>query len=304
MRKEDIVRATALDPEPVAAGTSHPEPAGSMAREPDLPAAALNFYSARIEPDPHLQPPITVSGPSFLGLSGAVEPLSPYSYLDEDEPPESHARSIVLLLVLAVLAGVVYWNWQPIRNYVVNVAIAPWQQGRLLPTAAPTEPASTTASSDNAAPPPVPTANPDGLPQQTSATTADPPKPEAAPAIESAPKEREKPAARPVAQPAGAELVDSGERYLYGRGVPRNCSQALVNFNASARQDNPRAMSHLGSLYATGQCVPLDRAQAYQWFSRALSLDRSNKYLEHNLNMIWIQMSSEERARATQKRTF
>ena len=89
---------------------------------------------------------------------------------------------------------------------------------------------------------------------------------------------------------------------MYGRGVARNCNQALVDFNAAARQDNPRAMAHLGSLYATGQCVSLDRTQAYHWFSRALSADRGNTYIEHNLNMLWRDMTPDERTKATRSR--
>ena len=121
---------------------------------------------------------------------------------------------------------------------------------------------------------------------------------------EDSPEEDETPSTSRTARAAGTELVASGERYLYGRGVARSCNQALVNFQAAAKQENPRAMSHLGSLYATGQCVPLDRAQAYQWFSRALAVDRSNTYIEHNLNMLWRDMSSAERAKATQRRMF
>jgi len=313
MRTEDIVTAAAEErrervaehePEAVAASLRHREPVESTGLESALPAAAADFDSSRMESGTPLEEPITISGPSFLGLDSGSGSSSSDSYLDEDEPPTSHARSLVLLLILVILAIVVYWKWQPIRDFVVNPASTHSQQERPTPSATPTEPGSATASSDNAAPQPGPPANPNGLPQKDNATTPDQPKRVKAEPKEATPKEDEKPAARPAAQPAGAELVDSGERYLYGRDTPRNCSQAVVNFNAAAKQNNPRALSDLGSLYATGQCVPLDRAQAYQWFSRALALDRGNTYLAHNLNMLWGEMSSEERARATQKRTF
>ena len=104
------------------------------------------------------------------------------------------------------------------------------------------------------------------------------------------------------AAPAGAELVAKGEKYLYGHGAPKNCQQALTYFKAAAKEQNPSAMSQMGALYATGVCVPFDRAQAYQWFSRALHEDRSNTYLEHNLNMLWRDMSADEKARATRRR--
>jgi Sel1 repeat len=385
MRAEDIARATerqeriaGLDPEPVAASLRHREPVDATLREmpplneysalPDpvpvnpvpieghapLPPAVADFYAARTAPQPPVEEPIeeptTVGGPSFLGLSSGNGDSS-YSYLYEDEQPKSHLGTLVFLLLLAVLAGIVYMKWQPIRDYVVNAALTHSQQGRTPQTPAPTEPGSTTASSDNAAANAAPQPNgkaPDanGLPQQDNSATPDQPKiettqpkpKEAAPAPkepetsnisknerprsevgrnssfqdvkgkgaadEDTPEESEKPSARRPTKPAGTELVDSGERYLYGRGVPRSCSQALVNFNAAAKQDNPKAMSHLGSLYATGQCVALNRAQAYQWFSRALAADRGNTYLEHNLNMLWRDMSATERAQATQRKMF
>jgi hypothetical protein len=316
MRTEDIVtaateeRVAGHEPEAVAASLRHRDPVDSTGLESALPAA--DFDSSRMESGTPLAEPITISGPSFLGLDSGSGSSSSDSYLDEDEPPTSHARSLVLLLVLVILAIVIYWKWQSIRDFVVPPPTTHSQQERPAQSAAPSEPGSATASSDNAAPQPGPPANPNGLPQKDTATIPDQPKPVKAEPKEAAPKEDEKPtaqpaaqpAARPAAQPAGAELVASGERYLYGRDVPRNCSQAVVNFNAAAKQNNPRALSYLGSLYATGQCVPLDRALAYQWFSRALALDRGNTYLAHNLNMLWGEMSSEERARATQKRTF
>jgi hypothetical protein len=332
------------DPEPVAASLRHREPVDETVRESELPAAVADYYSS---PRPS-EEPTTVSGPSFLGLSGGAGSSS-YSYLYEDEQPRSHTGSLAFLLLLAIIGAGVYWKWQPIKDYVVNAALTHSQTGRAAPAAAPTQPGSTTASSDNTANQSGQAANPNnGLPQQDNAATptdqqkpkADTPKTDQAipPAANdsdktSAPKDErpqsevgrssrfqnvksnnaseedaaadnEKPSARRPAQAAGTELVDTGERYLYGRGVPRNCNQALVNFQAAAKQENPRAMSHLGSLYATGQCVPLDRAQAYQWYSRALAADRSNTYLEHNLNMLWRDMSSTERAKATQKRMF
>lgn len=98
---------------------------------------------------------------------------------------------------------------------------------------------------------------------------------------------------------AGAELVSSGERYLYARGVARNCDQAVIYFNAAAAQQNPQAFSHLGALYATGECVPMDRAVAYAWFRRAYSREPGNRYFEQNLIMLWREMTPAERQRAT-----
>jgi hypothetical protein len=113
----------------------------------------------------------------------------------------------------------------------------------------------------------------------------------------------EKPAAAQVAPApqanAGGELVNSGERYLYARGVARNCDQALTYFNAAAAMQNPQAFSHLGALYATGECVPMDRAVAYAWFRQAYAREPGNRYFEQNLTMLWRDMTPAERQRAT-----
>jgi len=77
--------------------------------------------------------------------------------------------------------------------------------------------------------------------------------------------------------------------------VRRDCNQAMVYFRAGAEQQNARALSRLGALYATGTCVPMDRVMAYNWFSRALAHDSKNPLLEDNLNMLWRDMSSSER---------
>jgi hypothetical protein len=114
------------------------------------------------------------------------------------------------------------------------------------------------------------------------------------------PAGEEKPAAAPAPQGnAGGELVSSGERYLYARGVARNCDQAVSYFNAAAAQENPQAFSHLGALYATGECVPMDRAAAYGWFRRAYAKEPGNRYFEQNLIVLWREMTPAERQRAT-----
>ena len=92
--------------------------------------------------------------------------------------------------------------------------------------------------------------------------------------------------------------MSSGEKYLYARGVARNCRQAVTYFNAAAAQQNPQAFSHLGALYATGECVPMDRAIAYAWFRRAYAREPGNHYFERNLTMLWREMTPAERQRA------
>lgn len=120
---------------------------------------------------------------------------------------------------------------------------------------------------------------------------------------EETPPDKEKPAAAKSGGAAqvseGGELVSSGEKYLYGRGVARSCGHAVRYFNAAAAKQNLQAFSHLGALYATGQCVPKDRAVAYAWFRRAYVKEPGNRYIEQNLTMLWREMTPAERQRAT-----
>ena len=114
-------------------------------------------------------------------------------------------------------------------------------------------------------------------------------------------EEKTPPAQRELATPLneGGELVNSGEKYLYGRGVERSCGQAMTFFKAAAAKQNPQAFSHLGAMYATGSCVPTDRAVAYAWFRRAYAKEPQNRYFEQNLTMLWREMTPDERQRAT-----
>ncbi len=308
----------------------------------------------------------TVSGPSFLGLSGneGGTSSSGYSYLFQDEPEKSHTGLYILLALLVIGGAVLYWKWQPIRDYVVSTAIAHSQKPKpaqeQAAAASGEEAGHTPAPPVDVAPTPLrpepkagPTADTNAAEKKADAASAGttpsdkastgkkaaateepaaaaettPSQPakktgkaargassEAAPAVsrsddtdatssrKNARAAGSKPEpARPQAVP-GSELVQAGERFLYGRGVPRNCNQAVTYFRAAAGQKNPQAYSQLGALYATGECVPMDRAQAYSWFSRALAAQRnSNPYIERNLTMLWRDMTPQERQRVAGK---
>ena len=92
-------------------------------------------------------------------------------------------------------------------------------------------------------------------------------------------------------------LINAADNYLYGRGVPRDCDRAISNLRQAA-DESSKAMSKLGGLYATGNCVPRDLPTAYHWFALALREDRKNSYVEHDLQIMWNQMSPEEKQRA------
>jgi hypothetical protein len=93
--------------------------------------------------------------------------------------------------------------------------------------------------------------------------------------------------------PAKDPNVVAAEKYLYGPS--RNCTAARTLLEQAAGRQNPSAMSHLGAMYATGQCVSADKTLAYIWFSRAYDANPGNQWLEKNLTMLWRDMSSSER---------
>jgi hypothetical protein len=90
-------------------------------------------------------------------------------------------------------------------------------------------------------------------------------------------------------------LVADGEKYLYGRGVPEDCARAQRNLQIGARQSNPKAQTLLGAMYATGHCVNRDLPSAYRWFAKALHGDPGNSRVQRDLEVLWKQMTPEER---------
>jgi len=96
-------------------------------------------------------------------------------------------------------------------------------------------------------------------------------------------------------------LVARAEAYLYGKGVPKSCPTAVDMLRDAALRGNARARSRLGGLYATGNCVELDRAEAYNWFTLARDLDPGNRWVIRNREMLWSQMSESERDRVLRR---
>ncbi len=99
------------------------------------------------------------------------------------------------------------------------------------------------------------------------------------------------------AEEPGADLVTKADKYLYGRGVSRDCKQALVYLRTAANDGNATARSKLGGLYATGHCVPLDRAEAYNWFTLSRRAGKMNVWVERNREILWSKMTPEEKGR-------
>ena len=130
-------------------------------------------------------------------------------------------------------------------------------------------------------------------PGEDSAEAATPPV-----AARKTPKMRAQPT--PPASTQAADLEAEGEKYLYGNGVPENCSRARTNLLAAAQHSNAQAQNVLGTMYATGHCATRDLPTAYRWFSRSLRKDPSNTRIEQDLRVLWNQMTPEERQLALQ----
>jgi hypothetical protein len=104
---------------------------------------------------------------------------------------------------------------------------------------------------------------------------------------------------RPAPDDKGDMEFRKGEAYLYGRGMPENCAEAVKNLKASSAKQNAKARSAFGTMYATGHCVPRDLPTSYSWFALALRADPSNQILEKDLVAVWNQMTPPERQMAT-----
>jgi hypothetical protein len=115
-------------------------------------------------------------------------------------------------------------------------------------------------------------------------------------ASQPAPKSR-KGRAQPTPTPISRadDLEAEGEKYLYGNGVPENCTRARTSLLAAAQHSNAQAQNVLGTMYATGHCATRDLPTAYRWFSRSLRKDPNNTRIEQDLKVLWGQMTPEER---------
>ncbi|MFZ3262662.1 MAG: zinc-ribbon domain-containing protein [Terriglobales bacterium] len=106
------------------------------------------------------------------------------------------------------------------------------------------------------------------------------------------------PRVAPAADDKGNAEFKRGEAYLYGRGMPENCDQAIRNLKEASAKQNAKARSAFGTMYATGHCVPRDLPTSYSWFALALRADPNNQILEKDLVAVWNQMTPPERQMA------
>ena len=259
------------------------------------------------------------AAPSFLGLN--EEPTGSVTYLLEDELSTSRWGRAVVVIGLLAAVGIAGWHWRTqLRAYVTarlaepnnNSAEAATSPPAPIPTSAPeAAPATPNASAPLEKPESV--ADLPASPPQSSAPPAPgqvalPPAPQSAKPDQSASNQAqaapgEAPEAEPQPQvqkpspvrPSADQLEAEGEKYLYGTGVPVNCDRAQKSLFAAAGQSNAKAYSVLGTMYATGHCADRDLPLAYHWFAKALHEDPANTRLQRDLQVLWSQMSADER---------
>jgi cytoskeletal protein RodZ len=274
------------------------------------------------------------SRPSLLGLAAedATE-AERTTYLLEDEPKEHRGRLLVLLVLGAAIAGSA-WHWRTeMRAWIAQTGKNPSEaQATDANTVPPVMAPSQTASPSAAA-----SSNPSVMPQQAPAadsvaqntTTAPPtagpsnqtavqPSPAVTDAVKREPEPQEDEAAvekKPALKPAVADVTNKatvrnasadaleaeGENYLYGNGVPADCGRASKSLLAAARS-SAKAQTVLGTMYATGHCVTRDVPIAYHWFAKASHEDPGNVRIQRDLEVLWAQMTPEEREIAIKTR--
>jgi TPR repeat protein len=253
----------------------------------------------------------------------------------EPEPKSGAGRILLLLVLLAALGGAAWWVYTNYLSTAGNQKAEPATSNT--EQASSSEKPSTKSASQDAAPAPDarqsqtpapsaavpegPSENAPAAPDSARKTSevetksADEPKPvtpaPAAPKKTTPDKKLEAKResrvavtkAPPTPAPASVDTGDAafrkGESYLYGRGVPENCDEAVKNLKAASTKSNAKARSAFGTMYATGHCVPRDLPTSYSWFALALRADPTNQILEKDLTAVWNQMTPPERQMAT-----
>jgi hypothetical protein len=283
--------------------------------------------SARPTPVPPAQVPRPASRPLPVALEREPVDVRSLSYLLEDEPPPSHRGKyfLALILLLAALA-LVGWHWRDDLGSLISRfssgagSSAPPNASAPAADAGSAAVPATATNPDAQAPKPVTgtdqasagqtqtpapaasgTADPLQGPQSdqsqpSSSSAASAPADSSDTASQTAPAPKTaKPRTQPTAAARADDLEAEGEKYLYGNGVPENCTRARTNLLAAAQHSNAQAQNVLGTMYATGHCATRDLPTAYRWFSRSLRKDPSNTRIEQDLKVLWNQMTPEER---------
>jgi len=324
-------------PGPASAAPPAFPPKTTNAPEPVRPDVVENATRPPIKPFPPISGPsvLGLNQPSpnqpTMG-SRREESFSGFdSFLERESPEQPKAggrRILLLVLLLAALGAAGWWTY---TNYLAamgnrkpetaasSASQAPAEKPSAIPSGRDAVAANDASSSQAVAPPAGVAggqadntgAGPETTPKtaDAEARTAAKPKPAVlknAPAGKNAEKrEARMTSAKPanLPPPAAADTGDAdfrkGEAYLYGRGVPENCHEAMKYLRTASSKSNAKARSVFGTMYATGHCVPRDLPTSYLWFALALRADPNNQILERDLSAVWNQMTPPERQMAT-----
>jgi TPR repeat protein len=77
---------------------------------------------------------------------------------------------------------------------------------------------------------------------------------------------------RPLADKGNAAAQFTlGFMYAHGQGVPQDDAQAAKWYRLAADQGHALAQNNLGVMYANGRGVPKDAVLAYRWFNLAVA---------------------------------
>jgi TPR repeat protein len=276
-----------------------------------------------------------LSGDSFRQTSFS----SLDTYLEQEHQKSGVGRVLLLLILLAALGAAGWWTYNNYRSVAqsrraqsdaANAVEAPPESSQAKGSADTTPPAAaapaakqstpssssstdvaegpsenagpapgSTAAAGNSPAPPIATEKPAPVAKSPVVEKTPPPKktvPKREPAV-AASRESKVPAPAPTDN--GDSSFRRAEAYLYGRGAPQNCDEAVRNLKEASAKSNAKARSAFGTMYATGHCVPRDLPTSYLWFALALRVDPNNQILEKDLNAVWNQMTPPERQMAT-----
>lgn len=298
------------------------------------PVAAPITPPIRIAPSPS-DSGEKVHGPSFLGLSDDQQETFDYPDDEEDKRKRSRTRLIAVAILLIAAGGFCGWQWLhdgfPFNHSNAGstpssppTGTAPDASQNPAPQTADksvTENGSAPAAATNSGTP----ADASGKPAEGTTPEATAPAPsqdQAAPVDKAASAEATPAVPAPVKPPAtkvqparlatkpssvgtaaltspDADLELAGERYLYGTGLPQSCTRAESSLRTAASHGNTKAETVLGTMYATGHCVGRDLPTAYRWFARALHQEPQNSRISADLQVLWRQMTPEEKQLAT-----
>ena len=71
-------------------------------------------------------------------------------------------------------------------------------------------------------------------------------------------------------------MIHLGFMYANGQGVPQDYAEAVKWYRLAAEQGDEKAQFNLGFQYANGQGVPQNHAEAYVWFNLAAASGDNN----------------------------